>query len=240
VVPVSILKTVRLGMAIATGVLMVAPASATTPACNVGDTAPDVLATLYGDGIHFDVYRKGDRVGHHRVRFDRGDGGLIATSELELRIDVLFLPVFRYAYRSVEIWREGTLKQLTVDLNDNGSSMSIEAGRGANGLTVRTGPISYVTPGQIFPTNHWNSAVVFEQRVLNTLTGRVNEVRIEPRGREHVETERGSVAAKRYEYTGDLSTDVWYDDCGRWVKMRFAGRDGSTIEYVCRRCQGSA
>jgi hypothetical protein len=36
-----------------------------------------------------------------------------------------------------------------------------------------------------------------------------------------------------------LNTEVWYDDLGRWVKMRFNGPDGSAIEYVCRRCQGS-
>ena len=44
--------------------------------------------------------------------------------------------------------------------------------------------------------------------------------------------------ATRYAYTGDLDNEVWYDDVGRWVKMRFKGRDGSTIDYVCRRCQG--
>ena len=103
---------------------------------------------------------------------------------------------------------------------------------------MRTGQRSYVTPGQVFPTSHWHGAVVSEQRVLNTLTGLVNEVRIEARGREPVETESGMVAAGRYAYSGDLNTDVWYDDCGRWVKLRFQARDGSTIDYVCRRCQG--
>jgi len=53
-----------------------------------------------------------------------------------------------------------------------------------------------------------------------------------------VETERGDVFATHYVYSGELDTEVWYDDEGRWVKMRFKGRDGSTIEYVCRRCQG--
>jgi len=114
----------------------------------------------------------------------------------------------------------------------------IAAARAADGLAVRNGQRSYVTPGQVFPTSHWHGAVVSEQRVLNTLTGLVNEVRIEARGREPVETERGMVAAGRYAYSGDLNTDVWYDDCGRWVKLRFQARDGSTIDYVCRRCQG--
>ena len=53
-----------------------------------------------------------------------------------------------------------------------------------------------------------------------------------------VATERGGIPATHHAYTGDLSTEVWYDDAGRWVKMRFEAQDGSTIDYVCRRCQG--
>ena len=90
----------------------------------------------------------------------------------------------------------------------------------------------------LFPTNHWNPEVLRQTRVLNTLTGRINRVRIEPQAQETVATEHGDVPATRYAYTGELETEVWYDDAGRWVKMRFKGRDGSTIEYVCRRCQG--
>ena len=55
---------------------------------------------------------------------------------------------------------------------------------------------------------------------------------------ENVVTEIGRIPATRFAYSGDLQNEVWYDDAGRWVKMRFKGRDGSTIEYVCRRCQG--
>ena len=59
------------------------------------------------------------------------------------------------------------------------------------------------------------------------------------KGREPIPTERGDVVASRYSYTGDLAdTEVWYDDVGRWVKLRFLGRDGTPIEYACRRCQG--
>jgi len=44
------------------------------------------------------------------------------------------------------------------------------------------------------------------------------------------------IAAKKYAYSGDFVTQVWYDSHGRWVKMQFLGRDGSKIEYECIRC----
>ena len=54
----------------------------------------------------------------------------------------------------------------------------------------------------------------------------MNNVRIEARGQEYVPTEGGDAKAMRYAYTGELETEVWYDQEDRWVKMRFVGKDG--------------
>ena len=58
------------------------------------------------------------------------------------------------------------------------------------------------------------------------------------KGMEKIETERGKVNSIRYAYTGELETDIWYDDNGRWVGMQFMGRDGSLIKYICKKCSG--
>jgi hypothetical protein len=114
----------------------------------------------------------------------------------------------------------------------------LSANRTGKDMSIRSSAGTTEFQGRLFPTNHWNSNVLHERRVLNTLTGQINKVRIEARQRERVTTERGEIEATRYAYTGELQTEVWYDDMGRWVKMRFAGRDGTPIDYVCQRCQG--
>ena len=93
------------------------------------------------------------------------------------------------------------------------------------------------TKSPLFPTNHWNAGVLGQTRVLNTLTGKINNVSILSKGIETVSTENGPIKATRYVYSGDLDNEVWYDDLGRWVKMRFKASDGSTINYVCKSCQ---
>jgi Domain of unknown function (DUF6134) len=193
---------------------------------------------LYGNEISFDVHRNGEKVGFHRVRFDGGGEALTVESNFQLRIEVLFVPVFRYAYRSEGRWRDGRLESLHVTLDDDGKRSALNAIRDGDIMRINQGDRTYTTRAPLYPTNHWNAGVLVQDRVLNTLTGRLNAVRIEPVARETVTTERGTNPATRYAYSGDLETEVWYDDAGRWVKMRFAGRDGSTIEYICRRCQG--
>jgi len=193
---------------------------------------------LYGAGIDFDVYRKGEKVGYHRVRFHRDSKDLIVSSRFQLEIGFLYFTAFEYLYEAEGRWRDGQLLHLEAAVNDNGTQLSLAAERSGERIVVRNADGTVTEQAPIYPTNHWNASVLSERRVLNTLTGKINDVRIERRGRETVATEAGEISATRYAYTGDLEAEVWYDDVGRWVKLRFPARDGSVIEYACRRCQG--
>ncbi len=200
---------------------------------------PDPLA-LYDGEIRFDVLRNGQPAGWHRTTFVENGTALTVNSVFNLEIDFLFFTAFRFRYESETDWRDGALERLEARTDDDGSRNSLKAVRDGAFYVIKNGQETYNTRGPVYPTDHWNPAVLQQQRVLNTLTGRINQVQITPVDRETVQTEHGPVTATRYAYTGELETEAWYDDAGRWVKMRFAGRDGSTIEYVCRRCQGSA
>ena len=81
--------------------------------------------SLYGKEIYFDVYRKGDKIGFHRVQFGGQDAELIVRSEFKLQIDVLFLTAFRYLYQSEGRWRQGQLVRLKVTVNDDGKTTAL-------------------------------------------------------------------------------------------------------------------
>ncbi|MEX2311793.1 MAG: DUF6134 family protein, partial [Rhodospirillales bacterium] len=164
--------------------------------------------------------------------------GLFVDATLMLRIEVLLFTAYRYHYQSRSEWRDGWLRNLQARVDDDGKLFQLDAARVGNFVRVSHGDAQYRVSAPILPTDHWNSAVLSETRVLNTLTGLINDVRIKKLDRTMVETENGPVSATHYAYTGDLTTEVWYDDAGRWVKLRFQGKDGSTIDYQCRRCQG--
>lgn len=188
--------------------------------------------------IDFDVMRNGNRVGYHEVTFERNGNDCTVRSRFHLEVGLLFITAYRFNYESVGHWRDGQLSGLQARVDDNGARSEIEAVRNGDKMVIRNGRQVVSASLPLYPTTHWNPGVIGQSRVLNTLTGKVDRVSLEPVDREPVETERGKIMATRYQYTGDLSTDVWYDDLNRWVKMRFKGKDGSTIEYVCRKCQG--
>lgn len=218
----------RPGVYAAAAVIAAAPAFAR-------DKPFDPIAA-YGSDIVFDVYRDGERIGEHRVRFDKTGDTLTADSRFSIRITILGLPLYRYEYTSLGTWRDGHLARLSARVDDDGTISTVDAERGGGELKVRTDGGQSVAPGGIFPTTHWNPGVIGTAQVLNTITGHVNSVRMKALGMENVATGGTHRLARHFAYTGELETEVWYDMAGRWVKMRFNGKDGTPIEYVCRRC----
>lgn len=194
--------------------------------------------TLYGDEIRFDIQRAGQVIGSHAVTFRPTQDGIEARSEVRIAVDFFIFPAFRYRYDSHGYWQDGRLRGLAVDVNDNGRRDRLRLQSHSDGLTGEHNGVPISVQEFVHPTEHWDVSVINQSRVLNTITGKINNVTITRVGEDEVPTERGPVRAAHFRYSGDLDAEVWYDAEGRWVKLRFKGRDGSMIEYTCRRCQG--
>ena len=193
---------------------------------------------LYGKEIIFDVLRNGEKSGTHLVTFKRNGKKLEVRANFDLSVSFLSFKVYELSYKSVAIWIDNALREIKAETNDNGEKTWVTAEAFKTGFNVRTAKKTYQVKPSLFPTNHWNSLVLRQNQVLNTITGLMNEVSIRNDGLEKVPTERGIINANKYTYTGQLETTVWYDRRGRWVKMEFFGKDGSTITYKCKKCQG--
>ncbi|MBM3513748.1 MAG: hypothetical protein FJX59_08535 [Alphaproteobacteria bacterium] len=196
--------------------------------------------TLYDGEIVFDVFRKRSRVGEHRIVFARDGERLSVNAYFRLSVKVLFINAYTFDYQSTEIWDGQNLIGLSANVDDGGKLASITAKRDGELFRIDgpRGPV--LSSSWVFPTNHWHRGQVETPTILNTLTGQLANITVVRKGIDRIDTANGPVDAEHFEYTGDLrDTDVWYDRDGRWVKMSFKAKDGSKIEYRCRRC-GSA
>jgi hypothetical protein len=191
----------------------------------------------YNNKISFDVVRNGDVVGQHVTTFSHDGSDLIVESKMNLKITLLGIPVYSFDYGSLEKWSDGVLSQIDVDVKDGPDQFKISSLLNEQGLTIISSSKTFTVLGAIISTNHWNSDVVSQSRVLNTLTGRINQVKLVNKGEERIQTKDSDILATRYDYSGELEdTSVWYDSNGRWSKLEFKARDGSTVEYICNTC----
>ena len=205
------------------------------PAQAVDVESIDPLA-LYGESLSFEVWREGTRVGEHVVNFRPDGDELLVDSRFELEIRFLVFSAYKFEYRSSAQWRDGELLSLKAITDDDGQVFETRVEKDGEFLLVQNEKDRERVPLGTFPTNHWHAGVLQRGLVINTITGEANDVRIDRQGVEFVQTANGKIPASRYVYSGDLETEVWYDDRGRWVKMRFRAKDGSIIDYRCRSC----
>lgn len=191
---------------------------------------------LYGERMQFSVARNGTPVGTHTVEFRRQGQDLIVDTLFDIEVKLLFVTAYRFRYQATDRWRDGCLVDMQVSVDDDGQRTDLTARLDNDRLKV-TGPAGIVSaPAEIYPTHHWNAGVVGSEVILNTITGNLGAVRMLDRGVAPVPINGQLLPARHFAYTGDLENEVWYDPQGRWVKMRFKGKDGSTIEYRCETC----
>lgn len=191
---------------------------------------------LYGTEIRFAVLRNGDPVGSHSVSFAPDGEDLVVRTHFQVEVRFLLFTAYRYTYKAEDQWRRGTLLSLQAETDDNGKRHRVEARAAGDELRIRGPDGPAVGQKGIFPTHHWHPGVLTADRVLNTITGRINRIGILDLGKEWIAAGNTRIQARRYAYTGELDNEVWYDPEGRWVKMRFRAEDGSTIDYVCEKC----
>ena len=191
---------------------------------------------LYGKEIAFDVERDGDVVGRYTINFTRTDEGVLAEARVDVDVSLLFVPVYSLSYHARELWSGGELQSIEAFTDDDGDLVHLQATRNSGGLQVQTNNGAYDTPA-VLPISHWNAALLEGGPLLNGMTGEVDDVLVFDQGLDTVSTRNGSLRARHYLYSGDLNGEIWYDEDGRWVKLRFRAKDGSMIDYVCRKCR---
>jgi hypothetical protein len=193
--------------------------------------------TLYGPVATYDILRDGEPVGTHRIDFVRQGDAVMVESESDINVDFLFLNAYSFSYRATSVWQDGRLLRLEAVTDDDGEKSMIAAAPDENGLRLE-GPAGTVVIDPTLPVSeHWSRAFIDGGQQLNTITGAVNAIEVEPLGEAFIPLASGTIRADRFQIRGDIQIETWYDDAGRWLGMRFAAQDSSTIEYRCRMCR---
>ena len=182
------------------------------------------------DRLAFSVWRKGSRIGDHRLAFRRDGDRLTVEVAIDLEITLGFVTLFRYTHRNTEVWSGNRLLALDSETYDDGNDYRLSVREAPGGLQVDGWAGRFLAPADTLSSSYWNPETVYRSTILDTQRGYLMDVDTEWLGRETVAAAAGPVAADRYRISGDLSMDIWYSDAGQWVKLDFDAR-GAPISY---------
>ncbi len=211
----------------AVATLMLSPAAAGGTGTAESGTRADFLGRLI-----FEVRRDGSRIGTHSLTFRQPAPGRLAV-RVEIELSVGFGPItlYRYTHRNDTLWADGHLLSVDARTDDDGDEHFVRARRTDQGrLRVESDSGTRTAPGDILPTTYWTRATVAQDRLLNTQTGEIAEVEVQPLTDGEARKVDVAAGAEGYAMTGDVRAHIWYGPDGRWTALAFDGR-GKRVTY---------
>ena len=179
----------------------------------------------------FRVMRKGDDIGRHSLSFAGDASDLQVTINVDIRVGLGPITLYRYTLRATERWRNGVLMEMSGTTDDGGTKDFVKALRQGDVLQVEgSAGKPYVAPAKSIAASHWNRAELAAPMV-NIQDGALLDFKVTPKGSEQVAARGQQVTADHFALVGKESLDLWYDAAGNWVRLTAIGRDGSIISY---------
>lgn len=183
----------------------------------------------------FSIIRDGDApIGHHSVSFTRDDdGNTVAHVDVEIRVRVAFVTVFRYSHHSREVWRDGRLIALDSRTDNDGRRMSVRARATPAGIEVEGSAGRFLAPADIRPTSWWRADTVRQRQLLDSQDGRILTVTVAPAGTATRTRLGQTTPITLWRISADSGFSdivVGYTPRGEWASMHFRAR-GASIDY---------
>ena len=197
--------------------------------------AATVSAWAVDPGVYeYVVLRDGERIGYNRVVAAPSGDGLALELTFDSKLAVTFGPVtvFRYSHQRRESWQNGRLVHAAGRTNDDGTPYDVEV-RAEGGAYVRTinGRAEVLGPERK-PLVFWNTeALKGHNTFFSVSDGKLPDVSLEFLGHEPAPWWHGGKTLDHYRITGDEDRELWHDEQGRLVRVKFqSGR--SDIEFL--------
>lgn len=192
------------------------------------------VATAAGaEQLRFQVYLDDRPIGEHSFRIADSGETTRVTSRATFEVDFLFITAYRYRHTSNEVFRDGCLTAIDASTNDNGKRYVVNGEAMGNAFRIKTGDAVERADGCVKTFAYWDKAFLDKNRLLNPQTGDLEQVRVQPRGRDTVEVENGErLPAERYALeTQDLTIELWYNDDLGWVGLQSDTGEGKRLIY---------
>ncbi len=182
--------------------------------------------------LNFIVLKDGQPIGLHDIVVEWNGDAETVSIQTNILVKVAYVPVYRFEHTGQEVWQNGHLVSLQSQTNDDGDKHKLSVAAKADHLDVSGDGVSSQAEASIIPASLWNSNLVKQSTLLNTLTGKQMHVAVTDLGDDQIQSHGAPVKAHHYKVTGELQRELWYDQSNTLVQIKFKAKDDSDIMYV--------
>ena len=182
---------------------------------------------------NFRVFLDDSEIGYHNFSLVEEDGRRRLVTEAEFEVKFLFFTAYRYEHVNEETWQGECLQEIRSETDANGRLFEVRGTQDDDGLEIETVDATRDVPGCVKTFAYWNPDILDEPELLNSQTGELLKVDIEPVATEMLNIRGEEVAARRYRLLAkNMELDIWYSrDQGRWLALESTVKGGRKLRY---------
>ena len=148
------------------------------------------------------------------------------------------IPIFKYFHESKEIWINNQFIEAKTTTKKNGRKFKFTAKRKGSKIEIKSRGKVFLVDGNSLITSYWHQNWFKKKVLIDSQHGKKRLINVEKKDFEKIKTSNNTIFAQRYKVIGTqnkpngkkIDYDIWYDDKGRWVKIKFFIKK-SLIEY---------
>jgi hypothetical protein len=182
---------------------------------------------------NFRVYLDGSEIGYHNFLLTEEDGRKRLLTEAEFNVKFLFITAYRYEHVNEETWQGDCLQEIQSQTDANGQKFEVRGATDDGALEIEAGDATREVPGCVKTFAYWNPDILDEPQLLNSQTGELLPVEIEPVATETLTVMGEQVPARRYRLEAkNMELDIWYSqDQSRWLALESTVKGGRKLRY---------
>jgi len=181
---------------------------------------------------NFRVYLGDSEIGYHTFRLTNEDDREKLVTEANFKVKFLFVTAYKYEHFSTETWADDCLQQIDSKTDANGKNFEISGQQGTDNFEVKAAESSREMTGCIKTFAYWNPDFLQESVLLNSQTGVLMPVVVEPHADDTLTVRGEDVPARRYKLRGEnLDLDIWYSENEQWLGLESTTNKGQTLRY---------
>ena len=122
--------------------------------------------------------------------------------------------------------------EISSTTDANGQQFAVEGRRSEGGFAVSGAEGLVEVPGCVKTFAYWNPEILEEPKLMNSQTGEILPVTVEPVSTEWLTVRGESTEARRYKLTAkNMELDIWYSNDNRWLALESTVKGGRKLRY---------
>jgi len=173
------------------------------------------------DQNHFaSIYLDDKKIGQVQYTVRTNDQGVVEELKTRSSLSILGFQVYYFTQDLHEVWKSGELQNMQGNTDDHSTIYKTWLQRNPTEYDGLLNGKALTLPRDAYPTSVWHYAITQKSLLFDLKDLRLMKVNV-TKSEDPVTVGGSSIAASRFDFSGEWKTSLWFDQNKRLLKMHY-------------------